>query len=332
MNTFNTAFIFTSSREGQEADTAFRGSNHMTGSDTFVIPAKSIKALFMMPKLLRYDFVIAQDNLMLGYFVSLFAKIFRTKTRWLYIAMNSSVLIRRYANNRIKLSLLRIFWKSYSRIICLASEQMEDFVRIGIPKEHLIFIPFGVDADFFVAGSSFLEENLIVSVGRDAGRDYPTLFKAAENLPLPFTVVAGRKNISPNAKIPVNVSVLYDKSLAEIRDLYKRAKIVTVVSKKADVPEGSDCSGQTVILDAMAAGKAVVATHRSWILDYFVPDHDLIVVEPDNPTALANAINDLFFDHEKRERIARSGHGKVTENYTTKNFAKSLEILMKSLT
>lgn len=333
------AFLFTSPRDeiisrmqtGQDADTSLRGLNHIVGAEHFTVFPKSIRAIAFIPRLLRYDFVISQDNLLLGYVVSQCARLFRLKTRWLYVAIHSSTLMRRHAAHPVRLFLFKKFWASYARIICISSEQLEDFIRFGIPRTHLVYMPFGVDADFFQPTDISHEEDLIVSVGRDSGRDYTTLFNAAERTDHSFVVVAAQKNIPSDRPIPANISVLYNQSLAEVRTLYECARIVVIVSKDAHVPDGSDCSGQTVILDALAAGKAVIATHRSWIADYFIPGQDLVVVPPNNPEALVHAIDDLLGDAEKRKCLAASGHGKVVAHYTTKNFAKALRTLMDSV-
>ena len=332
-------FIFTNAKDNvirdvqaeNDADTPLHGMNHFAGVEYMTIHPQSIRAALFIPRLLRYDFIIAQDNFLLGFIVSHYARLCRLKTRWLYVAIHSSTLMRRHAAHPIRLFLLKHFWASYARIICISSLQLEDFVRLGIPREHLVCIPFGVDAPFFQRAGVSREEDLIVSVGRDAGRDYATLFKAAERSNYRCIVVAGRKNIPSGMPIPTNVSVLYNRSLVEVRDLYTRARLVVVASKDDNVPDGSDCSAQTVILDALAAGKAVIATRRSWIADYFIPNQDLIVVPPDDPEALAHAIDALSRDAEKRKHLAASGHGKVEAHYTTKIFATALLGVMDSI-
>ena len=333
------AFLFTNSKDdliarvqmGQDADTSLHGLNHISRTDRLTVIPKSMMSLSFVPRLLRYDFVITQDNLLLGYVVSFLARVFGLKTRWLYISMTSSTLIRRHVSHPVRLFLLKMFWKSYFRIICLSTEQIEDFVRLGIARERLVFVPFGVDADFFKPTDVSHEEDLIVSVGRDAGRDYATLFRTAERTGHKYIVVATRKNIPTGVIIPANVTVLYERSCIEIRDLFKRAKLVVITSKDVSMPEGSDCSGQTVILDALAAGKAVIATRRHWITDYFIPDQDLVVVPSNDSEALAQAVDSLSRDVEKRKRLAKSGHSKVVINFTTKIFAEALLKIMDSI-
>lgn len=335
-------FLFSASREkmlaevraGQGTDTALRGLNHISGAEYITVGdsgiPRLIQALCLVPHLLRYDVVVAQDELLLGYVVSVCARIFRLRTRWMYVAMASSTLMWRHAAHPVRLFLLRTFWASYFRIICISSGQREDFVRLGIARRRLAFVPFGVDAHFFQPTDASREEGLIVSVGRDTGRDYAMLFAAAERSGHAFVVIAARKNIPPGMPVPANVSVLYDRSYAEIRDLFARARLVVVASKDMRVPEGSDCSGQTVILDALVAGKAVIATYRPWIADYLVAGEDLAVVPAGDPEALAREIDALWHDAEKRKRLAASGHAKTIARYTTEQFAGALRALMDS--
>jgi glycosyltransferase involved in cell wall biosynthesis len=309
-------------KTGEGTDNVLFGLERIPGVE-FISAGESAP---LLPKLLRYDWIVAQDNMLIGYIVSLIGR----KTRWLYVAIHSSTLMRRHAKHPVRRFFLKRFWRSYARIVCISSEQMNDFVRFGIPREKLIFSPYGVDADFFDKASS-ADGEIIVSVGRDAGRDYPTLFKAAAGLKYQYTVVASQKNIPPDTQIPTNVSVFYNRSMVEVRDLLASARLVVVVSKNIDIPDGSDCSGQTVILEALAAGKAVIATYRPWIADYLVDGEDLLVVPPNDPGAIQGAIERLWVDSEIRKRLAESGHQKVLAGYTTKAFSDALLKLMHSL-
>ncbi len=335
--------IMEEAARGENADTALRGANHIAGAEFIDVEATvrgmvpawfyrllpwQARSIVLYPRMFVYDVIIAQDDLLLGYFVSMSARLLRKKTRWFCIVVNSSVLIRRHAAHSVRLFMLKTFWRSYSRIICLSHEQLDDLARIGIPREQLVFVPFGVDADFYAAAEEAHEEDFILSVGRDLGRDYPTLLETAKRSNRTFVIVAAHKNLSADTLLPPNVSVRYDLSLTEVRALYSRAKMVVIVSKDAVVPEGSDCSGQTVILDAMAAGKAVIATERSWIRDYFTPGKELVVVAPHDPDALASAIDRLDGDAQERARVASSGRAKVRQAYTTKAFAAALQNLV----
>jgi len=335
------AFIFTSSREGmmekikkgEMPDAPLRGMNHLREkADHFTIPSKSFASLLKVPRLLTYDFVITQDNLLLGFIVSSLAKIFRTRTKWLYMSINTSILIRRNKKKPIHLFFLKLFWKSYAHIMCISMEQIEDFMRLGIDRSRLSFVPYAIiDPRFFQAHEIPPNGEIILSVGRDLGRDHETLFKAAEQIPHPWIVATSKKLVPPDTVLPPTVSVFYDKDSPEVRDLLAKSRLLVVVSKHSHVPEGSDCSGQTVVLEALAAGVPVVATERAWMHDYFVSGEDLVVIEPNDVQAIVRAINELWDDEERRKRLAKSGHDKVHARYTTKNMAQDLERIMNFL-
>jgi len=343
-------FIFTSDRkeiitaikEGKEPDTALRGLNYMpcaeyrkidiprAGAGAFLV--WFVKQMPILLHLLRYDFVVASDTLPFGYVVSVLARIFHRKTRWIYIAMNSSTLIRRHTAHRIRLSILKRFWKSYFRIVCLSHKQIEDFVSLGIARERLVFVPFGVDVNFYATHTKTHKEDLIVSVGRDTGRDYETLLTAARHLPSQeFVIVAMHRNFSKEVSVPENVSIHYNLSATEVRTLYARARIVIVPSKADDTNIGSDCSGQTAVLDAMAAGKPVIATERAWMKDYFTHDKELFVIPPQNPARLSMSIEKLWYDNDLCERLSTAGHRKTRKYYTTKIFAQELQKIVTTV-
>ncbi len=351
---FKTLFLFSGATNrrraleeiarGENADTALRGMNHIKGAE-FIDVEESVRStvpdwlykrlpwqarsIVLLQRIRTYDAVIAQDDLLLGYLASLLSRFSRKKTRWYYIAINSSVLIHRHKKHPVRLWLLKTFWKSFSKIICLSHAQLEDFAKLGIARDKLVFVPFGVDADFYASVGATHDEGIIVSVGRDLGRDYPTLLAAAQLSKHPFVIVAAHKNLPDDTPLPENVTVHYNLPAREVRALYERARLVVIASKEGSVPEGSDCSGQTVILDALAAGRPVIATDRAWIHDYFTIGKEILTVSPGKPGELARAIERVWRDDALRARIARAGQEKVQGNYTTRAFARSLAMLIE---
>jgi glycosyltransferase involved in cell wall biosynthesis len=323
-------FLFTNSRDtliasvknGTDADTNLRGFNHVPGAEQRTVPSGAFWSVFLIPTFLRYDAVITTDHPILGLLTMCVAWITGSRTKWFLIALNTSTLIRRFGPESFKLRVLGFCWKQASKIICISKEQIEDFVACDIPKEKLSYIPYGVDADYFKMKKS--SEDYIVSVGRDRGRDYETLLAVAEKCDHSFVIVASRNGVLPERNFPSNVEVRYDRPLSEIRELYRHARLAVVPSKDQALPEGSDCSGQTVILDALSAGLPVIATERSWIRDYFVPGVDLEVVKPADSNELSKEIETLWNDPERRQLLAQHGMEKVCLHYTTKQFAHAV--------
>jgi glycosyltransferase involved in cell wall biosynthesis len=206
---------------------------------------------------------------------------------------------------------------------------MQDLERAGVPKNKLIFIPYGIDVDFYERHTQKKTEEIIVSVGKDRGRDYQTLFAVAKNSPYPFWVAAMPRNIPHELSVPKSVGLHLSVPLLGICEAYARAKFVVVVSKDEDTADGSDCSGQTVILEAMASGKAVVATYRKWIPDYF-DRTEIVTVPPNDTKALSEAVELLWKNDALRASIAVAGSKKVHSCYTSRILAQRLREIASS--
>lgn len=277
----------------------------------------SLMQLFFIPRLLRYDAFIASDAFLLGWILSTLSRV-----KWIYVAINSSVLIRRHARHPVRRWLLGRCWNSFTAIVCLAQKQKEDLTEFGIKPEKISLIRFGVDTAYF-HGAAESEKGPIVSIGKDISRDYATLLEAAKQCGLPVEIIASRKNIPIDANIPGNVTVRYDLPLGELRAAYARARFA-VVPLFSEENFGGDPSGQTVLLETLAMGRAVIASERSWLTEYLDTDSDILCVPPANPAALAEAMKRLWDDGALRKQLAEHGQRTVRQEYSSRRFAEEL--------
>jgi glycosyltransferase involved in cell wall biosynthesis len=225
---------------------------------------------------------------------------------------------------------LRHVWRSYAAIVCLSKEQRSDLERFGIPAHLLHVLPFGIDTRYF-APAFRKDGEYILSVGKDLGRDYATLFAAAAEANLPLKVIAAQKNIPAGTHIPENVDLSYNLPLTQLREVYGRARFLVVASLPTGAAEGTDCSGQTVILEALAMGVPVLATRRPWLDEYFVEGEEYYGVPPQDTHALADALGRLDGDAGLRGRLGRAGCAKVRAQYSSEQFAGALLRLVRSV-
>ncbi|MEI2724755.1 MAG: glycosyltransferase family 4 protein [Verrucomicrobiota bacterium] len=75
-----------------------------------------------------------------------------------------------------------------------------------------------------------------------------------------------------------------------------------------------------VILEAMAAGKAIVSTRVGAIAEMLDADGESpsgLVIQPRDAGSLANALRQLLSDAELRETLGARARGKVTRCYST---------------
>lgn len=78
----------------------------------------------------------------------------------------------------------------------------------------------------------------------------------------------------------------------------------------------------TSILDAMAAGKAVIGTRTGGIPEVVDDGVTGLVVPPGDAPALAGAIAELLRDRETRERLAAAGWARVRERFTVERMVE----------
>ena len=76
-----------------------------------------------------------------------------------------------------------------------------------------------------------------------------------------------------------------------------------------------------VIVEAMANGKAVVATRIDGVPEIVLDGVTGLLVEPENPQLLAEALIKLHVDVDLRERLARQGHERAVAQYSWERIA-----------
>ena len=97
----------------------------------------------------------------------------------------------------------------------------------------------------------------VLAVGRDMARDYSTFAGALDGLDARAIIVASERNLT-DVKLPDNVELRLDVSYpGSFRELYTGAACVVLPTRREGYHYGADCSGQTVLLDAMAMGRPV---------------------------------------------------------------------------
>jgi glycosyltransferase involved in cell wall biosynthesis len=192
--------------------------------------------------------------------------------------------------------------------------------RWGIPAGRLVSAQWPVDTNFWSPIDAPGET--ICSVGREM-RDYETLVAALAPLAMPCHIAAGtalnnsaygtddpRASKAGGAPLRDGITVGY-KTIDELRDLYAHSRLVVVPI----MPSEND-NGATAILEAMSMGRPVIATDTAGKLDLLRDGVNCVLVPPRDPDAMRAAIESLWEDTERRERIGRearesvlAGHG-----------------------
>jgi glycosyltransferase involved in cell wall biosynthesis len=177
------------------------------------------------------------------------------------------------------------------------------------------------------------KNGLIFSLGEVRNRDYPTLFKAVQGLPLQLLVAAAgswyarEKNKQVNAPLPANVRLSGRVSRATLRELYAQAQFV-VLPLHYELAS----AGATAVLEAMSMGRAVITTRSPGILDYVEDGETALLVEPGDAEGLRDAICDLLRHPAEARRLGSNARQRIEEELNLDRYVEQVaEVLKKHL-
>ena len=226
---------------------------------------------------------------------------------------------------------LRLFGSSLHAIITWTSVQRRYAVeRLGFPADRVFLVRHYVDQVFYTprAGAN----DLICGVGAEM-RDYPTLLEAMRGIDVSCHIatdhvrVPGRFRLVRDRRIPVDQFpvppdarvTLGRRTPTELRDLYARSRFVVVPL----VPSDSD-NGVTVILEAMAMGRAVICSRTRGQVDVIEDGETGLYVPVGDPDALRAAIVSLWNDPERARAMGDRARTYVENHHTLEQFASSV--------
>ncbi|PXW22827.1 glycosyltransferase [Paraburkholderia caballeronis] len=156
----------------------------------------------------------------------------------------------------------------------------------------------------------------VAAIGNDRDRDWTTLATALGHDARYAVRIATRRRIPASVRAP-NVEIVRVSGIDEQHALYEWADLIVVPLRP-----NTHASGITVMLEAAALGKPMVATRVGALDDYF-DDDAVSYVEPFDPAQLRAAVNALLDAPSRALRQAQAACGQLRErDLTTQHFAR----------
>lgn len=197
--------------------------------------------------------------------------------------------------------------------------QEEIFVEHGVPRERLAVLPFGIDTGQF---SDTTEDDArdidLLSVGWDRGRDYETLARAVVGIGVRTTVVAPPQRFA--GTLPPEMDLVGTVSHPEYRALLRRARVVVVPTHDLAYP-----TGQTVAMEAAAAGCAVVVSRTEAMGDYFTDGATAEMPEVGDVADLRDRLLGLLHDPDRRRALASRSRAHAHEHFDQSRLWQALD-------
>jgi glycosyltransferase involved in cell wall biosynthesis len=244
------------------------------------------------------------------------------RTPLIYISQGLSDRVAAYGADRWLSRRYRRFLLGVEELLTLsAGAQTSLAAWLGVPPARVRVLPFGADCDFWRSTAPAERcPGPIVSVGSDAGRDYPTLLAAVDDLPLHIVTtlpvaVDGRANVTTTTT----------HTSTELRDIYSGSRFLVI-----PLHDRSQPSGQSTALQAMACGTAAVLSRtRGWWGETHLRDgENCVLVPPGRVDALRDAIRRLWDDPRRCAAIGARARQTVVEHFGEGRMASILDGLV----
>jgi colanic acid biosynthesis glycosyl transferase WcaI len=258
-------------------------------------------------------------------------------------------LIQNKALIRVLEALEKFAYKTAHTISVIADGFVDNLERKGVPASKITCIPNWVDVNFIrpllkdenaFRKANDLEGKFVVSYSGNIAltQGLETVVEAAAQLrhipEIAFVIVGESKAIAKLRDYcqscgADNVVLLPFQPREKLPEMLAAADVGLIVQKRNvvsfNMPSKTQvllASGRPVIASVPSTGSAAKAIEKS---------HGGVVVEPENPAALAAQILDLYHNPAKAERLGKQGRQYAVDRYSFEQALNSYEALFQEV-
>jgi glycosyltransferase involved in cell wall biosynthesis len=271
-------------------------------------------------RLERYDAVLA-DGEHLGAPLAVGIKSRRIETRHAMIGHHLTPQKKRLLFGAVR-------WALRDSSFIVHCEDQARYARdgLGIAKAKVALVPYGIDLDFWHPLDRE-DEGFVMASGKDH-RDYVTFAQACDGA-VDRAFVAGSSLHSAGAlcRVPTTWPDGFATGFVDfptLRDRYASCALFVLPLLATDFQ-----AGVTALLEAMAMGKAVIATSNSSVREVVVDGETGVLVPPGDPAAMRAAIVRLLADPGERARLGRNARDAVEVRHGLDDYASRLDAVTK---
>ena len=242
-------------------------------------------------------------------------------------------------------ALERTLAKSTTRLVAVSPEVRDDLVQLGVaPREKFSVIRLGIDLDNRVAsGGDGAELRRLYGVSPDEfvvgwiGR--MTAIKRVDDILLAFRRLLDlgvntrlclvgdgpdREHVERRAhELGISRNVLFVGYQRDVAPYYSFFDALVLPSANEGTP--------VVAIEALAAGRPVVATRVGGVPDVVEDDADGMLVRVGDIDGIANALERLAYDPELRRRLGDAGRARTIPRYRVERLVADVDALYREL-
>lgn len=194
--------------------------------------------------------------------------------------------------------------KKFNAIIVVSLNQIEYFKK-WIPEEKIVFIPHGIDTNFYRPAQNGIKKDEILFVGTHL-RDFEVLRRVIEKIEklcpeISFTIVTFKENwkIFHGAK---NIKLYDGITESQLLHFYQSHKILFLPL--------IDGTANNTLLEAASCGLPIITTNVGGIKDY-LDNECAILIDSKKIDLIVTNIIDLIKDERKREELSTKARSRM---------------------
>ncbi len=228
--------------------------------------------------------------------------------------------------------------RTAARTVACSQQAADSVIAAGIPKENVVVIRHGLPLNDF-AFDTIQPDGLVLFAGRlEPKKGVDTLLRACSLLlkrGLHFTcVIAGDgpslndlKHLSKKLELTDTVVFIGWQSQEETRSRIMDASVLVLPSRR--LGNGDRDGIANVLVEAMALGTPVLTTTASAAPEVIADQVNGLLVPPDDPAKLAEALATALTSKELLLRLAKAGRLTVESHFDGSKNIETLEAFFK---
>ena len=208
------------------------------------------------------------------------------------------------------------------KFVCFSKHECEMYSSMfNVPRSKFEYCGLTIEDEYSKYSSKIQKGDFYLSAGR-SNRDYEYLCSEFKEIPNERVIILCDNFSIDNC--PQNVEFKENVYGDEYKLLLAQSKGVIIPLKKGDIS-----AGQLAMIQAMMFGKPVIITKTATILEYVQDDVNAIIID-NKKNSVHNAIKRLM-NKDTYEIISKNARKSFEDNYTGKQLAKTVGLMIRSL-